>query len=164
MKKWKLFNLLLLPLLFGGFTLLSASNLSNNEPNVIEVKAIDYLPFEDFMSEYTTIRNAQADDNRPSACDANKEEYDQIMEIYDKLNQNDRQKAVNTPDPIQENYTIGQYINEIVRKFYTPAVSNSASKPKLNQSTTIIIAVVVSIFGMSAISVLYIMKNNKVID
>ena len=86
------------------------------------------------------------------------------MEIYSKLNQNDRQKAVLTEDPIQPIYTIGQYINELVKKFYNPTAANSVSKPKLDQSTTIIIAVVVSIFGMSAISVLYILKNKKVIE
>ena len=38
------------------------------------------------------------------------------------------------------------------------------NKKKLDQTTTIIIASVVSIVGMSAISVLFILKNNKYIE
>ena len=164
MKKFRLFNLLLLSISLIGIGLVSSNSIFKNSESIVMVIADNEMSYDEFITEYTHIRKAQQESGRPSACDATIYEYNQIMEIYGKLNQNDRQKAVNTPDPVQSVYTIGQYINEIVKKFYNPSAANSVSKPKLDQSTTIIIAVVVSIFGMSAISVLYILKNKKVIE
>ena len=164
MKKLRLFNLLLLLSASIGFASISSFSTLKSSQNIIEVKADNEIDYDTFILQYTEIRNKQSEAGRPSACDATVYEYNDIMEIYGKLNQNDRQKVVLTEDPIQPIYTIGQYINELVKKFYNPTAANSVSKPKLDQSTTIIIAVVVSIFGMSAISVLYILKNKKVIE
>ena len=163
MRKLKLFNLLLLPILFGGFALASQASNLKNEAQYVEVRAIDEYTVEDFLADYTAIRKQMVDANR-NVCSATREEYNQIMEIFYKLSKENRQIAGENPDPFEPNYKISQVVTTLVSLYYASPVNNASSKPKLTQSTTIIIAVVVSIIGMSAISVLFILKNNKVIE
>ena len=98
-----------------------------------------------------------------SVCDVTREDFDLLMEQYDLLNTSEKEIVNATKDTHQPEYTIGEVIKTIVDYVYPNKKSSEDSKKKLNQSKTIIIAVVVSIFGMSAISVLYILKKDKVI-
>ena len=161
MKKLRLINLLFLPLIFA-FTPLLVSQNGAFEPAIVEAKATSEVSLEEFLSTYTSIRETQHSENR-SICDTTKDEYDIIIEKFNGLSQENKRIAKETKDNIQPEYTIGQVINELVRIFYANPVNTSSSKPKLDKSTTIIIAVVVSIFGMSAISVLFILKKDEVI-
>ena len=86
------------------------------------------------------------------------------MEKYSALSSADKDVVNATVDSRDNNYTIGYMIQQLVNKYYPNNQKHQQNKSKLDQKTTIIIAVVVSIFGMSAISVLYILKNNKFIQ
>ncbi len=161
MKKFKLFNLLFLPLIFA-FTPLLSFNSGVYESQVVALSATSEVSLDEFLETYRTIRETQHSESR-SICNTTKAEYDSILEKFNGLSQENKRIAKETKDNIQPEYTIGQVINELVRIFYANPVNTSSSKPKLDKSTTIIIAVVVSIFGMSAISVLFILKKDEVI-
>ena len=118
---------------------------------------------EDFLSRYNEIREKQHNENR-SVCDTTKEEYQELVNLYSSLSSQEKKEVNALNDPYDSDYTIEEVMKEIVHLFYGSKDSNGIQKKRLDQSTTIIIAVIVSIFGMSAISVLYILKNNKYIE
>ena len=158
MKKKRLLILPILSictLLFCG--VFSSSNLLKEESYVCALASSSEV--EAFEATYLEVRTAQ-----PEVCNTSKEDCDKLVNAY-KLLTKDEQKTINQePDVIDPKYTKGEVMTEIIRLYSKSNKGDSSSKTKLNQSTTIIIAVVVSLFGMSAISVLYILKNNKYIE
>ena len=96
------------------------------------------------------------------ACDITKESYLEMMDRYQSLTKAE-QAEVNLVNDLEEGYTIGDVIKTLVNKYYPNKQSIKEDKPKLDQRSIIILASVISIVGMTAISVLYILKNKKII-
>lgn len=117
----------------------------------------------DFLAKFNEIRTNQHNNGR-SVCDTTKEEYEELVTYYYDLSKQEKAEVNAINDPYDEDYTIGDVMKEIVRMYYAPQTPNSANKRKLDQKTTIIISVVVSIIGMSAISVLFILRNKNYIE
>ena len=159
MKKWtKLF--LFLPLI--GFAV-SGVNLESKPvlPEKNHVILRENSPaVNNFLNYWENVFRAKYPG---SVCDVTREDFDLLMEQYDPLTDSEKEIVNATKDTHQPEYTIGEVIKTIVNYVYPNKKSSEDNKKKLNQSKTIIIAVVVSIFGMSAISVLYILKKDKVI-
>ena len=158
-KKFLLPILFLLPLLCGGFN--KSNNTSNNE-------------FLHANRQYLVQKSHESDDfisywendfreHNPEVCEIPYEAYHEMYERYIALSKEDREVVNSTIDTREPDYTIGAIIKTLVNKFYPNTNSTKQEKQKLDQSTVIIIATVVALVGASAISVLYILKNNKVI-
>lgn len=112
-----------------------------------------------FLTRFNEIREEQQ-----SICDTTKDQYNELIALYSALSQDEKEEVNAMIDANDHNYTIGEQMKEIIRLYFSPQSISEAPKPKLDQKTTIVIACVVSIVGMSAISVLFILRNNKFIE
>ena len=160
MKKIKLLPLILVSIatFCGVFAVKSVSGSFDDE--IVMVSANNSAEADYFINVvWTNFRETHQD-----ICNVSYEDYYALMNEYKALSDEDLVVVNATKDPLQPEYTIGQVVAELVRTHYQIQSSNQNIQQKLDQSTTITIAVVVSIFGMSAISVLYILKNKKYID
>ena len=158
MKSKKSIKFLIALLLMFGVAFGATSTLSYNE---------SYVPVLAGQSEVDNFVNVEwlsFREKNPDICNVSNEDYQDIIAKYRELDEKDKEAVNDTKDCLEADYTIGQLIQELVRTHNSSHPSGAIKKQKLDQSTTIIIAVVVSIFGMSAISVLYILKNKKVIE
>ena len=112
-----------------------------------------------FLTRFNEIREGQE-----SICYTTRDQYNELIALYSALTQEEREEVNSMIDDHDHDYTIGEQMKEIIRLYFSPQSISEAPKPKLDQKTTIIIASVVSIVGMSAISVLFILRNNKFIE
>ena len=159
MKFKKLLVTIIASLLFvGAFTVAHA--LSNTNSRVVEVRASESEEWTNFMNKYNAERAAHSD----SVCDIPKDACDEILALYNKLSAEEKLSLNSIKDSLDDSFTIGQAINELLKKYYPSKEESDRPTDKISQSTAIIIVVVVSIVGMSAISVLYILKKDKVIE
>ncbi len=155
-------------LLFLGLLLASTVCFSSSQNNIKNTQITKKL-----VQNPIILRNSATDsfvsywksEFKPEgvrACDISKEKYLEMMDRYLDLTK-DEQAEVNIVNDLEEGYTIGDVIKTLVNKYYPNQQSIKDEKPKLDQRSIIIIASVISIVGMSAISVLYILKNRKLI-
>lgn len=150
--------LLLIPMMFGAFS----KNIVKTDVIDVKTPAISYAirnnsehPFLDYWAEF---REAH-----PAVCDISKEDYEAMYRIYSFLEKEEKEYINAQPDGFEEGYTIGQVIKTLVNKYYPNQQKVREEKQKLDQSSIIVIATVVALVGATAISVLYILKNQKVI-
>ena len=153
-----LLPLFLLACLFG----LNGKNISKNEAFSYKNPVISRV-----------IRSSQSDDfvdywlndfrvNHPAVCDITKDEFEEMYAKYLQLSKADRE-IVNAVEDVEVGYTVGGVIKTLVNRFYPNNKKVRNDKQKLDQSTIIIIASVVALVGATSISILFILKNNKVI-
>ena len=152
-----LLALFFLPLMLG----VNGKNPVKTDTFTIKTPVFSYvsrsnseLPFLDYWVEYRTAH--------PNVCDITREEFIEMYDVYLALSIEER-NYVNEQEDVDEGYTIGQVIRSLVNTFYPNKDKVKAEKQKLDQSSIIVIASVVALVGASAISVLFILKNNKVI-
>lgn len=101
--------------------------------------------------------------NNPKVCDITSDAFYPMYDRYIALSKEDRQIVNSTIDNLEPDYTIGDIIKTLVGKFYPNNKKSKNEKKKLDQSAIIIIAVVVALVGATSISILFILKNQKVI-
>lgn len=159
MKFRKLLLALLLPVLFIGVSLIATNNTFSSGNNVIEVKAATSVDYDNFIDAYDQFRIKYPE----SICDISKEDCDELLELYNKLSAEEK-LDLNEYKYGEDTFSAAQAITELKKKYYPDKEERDNKGEKISQSTAIIIVVVVSIFGMSAISVLYILKKDKVIE
>ena len=159
MKLRKLLLTLLLPILFAGVSIIATNNAFNSDNNVIEVKAATSVDYDNFIEAYDQFRIKYPE----SICDISKEDCDELLGLYNKLSAEEK-LDLNEYKYGEDNFSAAQAITELKKKYYPDKEERDNKGEKISQSTAIIIVVVVSIFGMSAISVLYILKKDKVIE
>lgn len=162
MKLRKMIAMLFIPVMFLSVSVVASSFSYSNNQNYAQIRA-DSSSKQAFLDKFKEIRDAQEASGK-TICDTTKEEYKVLIELYSALSESERIEVGAIHDEYETKVTIGEMMKEIIRIHYTNNGVQEAPKQKLDQSTTIIIAVVVSIFGMSAISVLYILRNNKYIE
>lgn len=160
MKLRKLLLALLLPVLFVGVSLIATNNTFNRGYNVIEVKAATSVDYDNFIEEYDRLREIYPD----SICDITYSECNYLLELYNKLSLEEKSDLNEYNRNGKDTFSAAQAITELKKKYYPNKEERDNKGEKISQSTAIIIVVVVSIFGMSAISVLYILKKDKVIE
>lgn len=158
MKKFVL-PLLLVPMMFGAFSKNSVKT------DVIEAKtpAISYAirnneehPFLDYWEGFIATH--------PAVCDISEKDFREMYYQHYLLLDSEEREYVNArPDGYDDGYTIGQVIKTLVNKYYPNHQKIREEKQKLDQSSIIVIATIVALVGATAISVLYILKNQKVI-
>ena len=154
-----LLGLFLLPLLGG----LSAKNTSKTSVFTAE-KPVIYRSLDDTAEGFIDYWENDFRANNPAVCDIPYEAYKEMYSRYLALSEGDRITVNATKDIRESDYTIGQIIRTLVNRFYPNNQKMENDKSKLDQSTIIVIATVVALVGATAISVLYILKNNKVIE
>ena len=159
MKFRKLLVAILLPILFVGASLVASNNYFKVAENVVEVKAATSQAYDDFIAKYDQIRV----DYPESICNISKTECDELLGLYNQLSAEEK-LDLNEYKCGDDTFSAAQAITELKKKFYPDKEERDNKGEKISQSTAIIIVVVVSIFGMSAISVLYILKKDKVIE
>ena len=162
MIKKRLLLLLLLPIFSFGFSNAKSENKPVLTRNYVQIVNKSSYTAADFIEYWTN--DFRSDHETKSICDKSKEQYEEMISNYNQLDNLNKSVVNETADPYEPDYTIGHMIKQLINHFYPSNQKVNDNKPKLDQSTTIIIAVVVSIFGMSAISVLYILKKDKVIE
>ena len=150
--------LLLVPMMFGAF------NKNTGKTDVINVKtpSISYAirnndehPFLDYWASFRVAH--------PSVCEISEADFWAMYQVYSSLEQSEKEYINAQKDGFEEGYTIGQVIRTLVNKYYPNHQKVKEEKQKLDQSSIIVIATVVALVGATAISVLYILKNQKVI-
>ncbi len=159
MKFRKLLVAILLPMMFVGVSLAASNNSFKYADNIVEVKATTSQAYDDFISKYNQIRVAYPE----SICNISKAECDELLTLYNALTAEEK-LDLNEYKYGDDTFSAAQAIAELKKKFYPDKEERQDKGEKISQSTAIIIVVVVSIFGMSAISVLYILKKDKVIE
>ncbi len=159
MKK-KISYLLLIPIFAFAFSLGQMRNSVFLSTNSSYSAVFASETSDQFLDYWENTFRAKYPD---SVCEASYEDYVALINLYSSLSTQDKDVVNATKDSRDEQYTVGYMIQQLVNKYYPNNKKHEQNKSKLDQKTTIIIAVVVSIFGMSAISVLYILKNNKYI-
>ena len=157
MKKF-LLPLLLLPMMFG----LSSKNIVKTEAFAAESSSFLRVnrsnAAQDFLDYWLVFR-----EENPQVCDIDKATFDDMYYgHYLLLDESDR-KIVRESKDVDEGYTIGQVIQGLINTFFPNHNKVKEEKQKLDQSSIIVIATVVALVGATAISVLFILKNNKVI-
>lgn len=153
-----LFPLLLLPMMFGIFS----KNPVKTDLFATKTPSFSFInrssESDSFLTYWVQFRS-----ENPEVCDISETAFRTMYyEHYLLLSTEDR-AIVNASNDVDEGYTIGQVIQSLVNKYYPNHNKVKEEKQKLEQSSIIIIATVVALVGASAISVLYILKNNKVI-
>lgn len=153
-----LLPLFLVPVMFGAF----GKNNVKTELNFVKTPSISYaIRLNDehpFLDYWASFREAH-----PAVCDITKEEFKEMYIVYMGLSQEEKDYVNAQADGVEEGYTIGQVIRTLVNKYYPNHNKVKEEKQKLDQSSIIVIATVVALVGATAISILYILKNQKVI-
>ena len=148
--------------MFVGATLAASFANEFKSETFVQVRA-DSSAKTEFLAKFAEILDAYYDSGR-SVCDTTKEDYRTLIELYALLTDQEKSEVNATVYAKAGEYTIGDIMNEMIRIHYMKQDVSGAPKQKLDQSTTIIVAVVVSIVGMSGISVLYILKQDNYIE
>ena len=154
-----LLGLFLLPLL-GGLSVKNASKTSvfySEKPTISRSFSSQSEAFIEYWENDFREHN-------PAVCDITYEAYKEMYNRYLSLSESDRAIVNSTVDTREPDYTIGQIIKTLVNRFYPNNQKMQNEKSKLDQSTIIVIATVIALVGATAISILYILKNKKVIE
>ena len=154
-----LLSVFLIPFIFGFSSGVKKTKNNGFAENSLQISYIYRSSQSDDFIDYWNTEFRSSD---VPVCDISYESYLEMYEKYQALSKEDRE-IVNAAPDIDEGYTIGQVIRTLVQKYYPNNSKGSSDKKKLNQSAIIIIAVVVALVGASSISILYILKNQKVI-
>ena len=158
LKSLFLLGILALPTVFGGIK--STPTSFNSEiPTNMAVLHKNSAETDEFLHYWET----EFRKDHISVCDITYESYRTMYQKFFLLSEEDRNVISSTLDPMDESgtYTIGQVIEELAKRFKVQPQDNK--RRTLDQKTTIIIVVVVAVFGMTTISILFILKNNKLI-
>ena len=155
-----LLSIFLIPLLFG-FS--SKQKLENNCGFAYEKPQISYILRSSQSDDFISYWNNEFRVTWPAVCDITKEGYMEMYSRYELLSREDKRLVNEAPD-IEEGVTIGQVIKTLTQKYYPNNSKTKNEKKKLDQSAIIIIAVVVALVGATSISILFILRNQKVIE
>lgn len=101
--------------------------------------------------------------NNPAVCDITKPVFEDMYYNHYLVLSAEERKELNDIEDVEKGYTIGSVIKTLINRFYPNNKKVKSEKQKLDQSTIIVIATVVALVGATSISILYILKNNKVI-
>ena len=154
-----LLSILALPLLFG----VSSKNTVKTPVFESKTPVFSYVSRSAESDAFVDYWENDFRANNPSVCDIPSEAYQEMYSRYSQLSKADKEIINEIPDQREPDYTIGGIIKYLVTRYYPNTQKVKAEKKKLDQSTIIIIATVVALVGATAISVLYMLKNEKVI-
>ncbi len=160
MTKW-LLSILALPLLFGFSSNAKSSKnieIASKNPQIVRVFRGEAL------NSFITYWNEEFRVENPKVCDITYEAYVPMYDRYQALSKEDRASLNETADLLEPDYTIGAIVKTLVARFYPNNNKAKQEKKKLDQSSIIIIAVVVALVGATSISILFILRNRKVIE
>lgn len=156
-----LLSLFLLPLIFG---VSCSSKQAKNTQFALKYPEITRISRGQKLDQFITYWNEDFRVNNPKVCDITYDAYAPMYERYQELSKDERATLNETPDILEPEYTIGEVVKTLVAKFYPNNKKAKVEKKKLDQSSIIIIAVVVALVGATSISILFILRNNKVIE
>ena len=159
LKRLFAFLLLFAPLTFGSFTSANPANMP-----VLHEKSLKRSTISDeFLTYWKEDFRKDNSGNIIAICDISYSSYKEMYSKYVVLSNEDRKTVNATPD-YEEGYTIGDSIKELIRIHSNHVNTKDVERRTLNQSSTIIIIVVIAVFGMSTICVFFVLKNNKIIQ
>ena len=144
----------LFPLAFNG----NSQNYPQKPDFLVQKSIIRSTLSDNFLTYY---REDFRQNGTIAICDIT---YQSFKEMYDKFIALDKddQNIVKTSADFEEGYTIGDSIQTLLTRFSPSIVPEE--KTSLKQSNTIILVIVIAVFGMSTISVFFVFKNDKLID
>lgn len=150
--------------LLATFSFNSVAAQTYENSAVLPVKmAVSNEKTDEFISYYKFDFRLDENGQIIPICDITYASYTVMYGKYATLNKDERETVNLTPD-YEEGFTIGDSIKTLVNQFNDRSNQSVPTKRVLNKSTTIIIIVVVAVFGMSTIFIFYILKNNKIIS
>ena len=148
------------------FSFLSGSNNANNTVSRVEYTANSVQirsEVDDFLTYWREDFRKDNEGKLIAICDITKEQFnDMYYNHYTVLTSEDR-AAVNATADYESGYTIKNSIDQLASMF-NKSKSNINTKSNLDQPTSIIIVVSISIFGFSTISIFFIFKQKKFIQ
>lgn len=159
LKKLFAFLLLLAPLTFGSFS----RDLPQNNAVLHEKYIKKSVESDNFLSYWRNDFRKDENGKIIAICDITYASYKEMYQKYVLLTSDDR-KIVNLTPDYEEGYTIEDSIKELIRIHSNHGNIKPVERRTLNQSSTIIIIVVVAVFGMSTICVFFVLKSNKIIQ
>ncbi len=118
----------------------------------------EYAYDEGFINYWNTNIRPSIDSN---ICDMSKAEYTTLRAMYDALESDDLITVNNYEDIAGEKI---QDSMSYLKDYFSESASSSSSGTNMSQDKTIGIIVVIAVFGMTAISIFYLLKKNGVID
>ena len=150
--------LLLLPMMFGlsGKNTVKTKSFATKSASFAIVSRSSAS--QDFLDYWLVFRA-----ENPEVCEIDRATFNEMYYGHYLLLDEEDRKIVIAAKDIDEDYTIGQVIQGLVNTFFPNHNKVKEEKQKLDQSSIIVIATVVALVGATAISVLFILKNNKVI-
>ena len=151
--------LMIAPLSFGSFT--HENNQKTEEIHEIYIKRS--AESDDFLTYWKEDFRKDNEGEIIPICDITYTRYKEMYSRYVELSTSDKNVVDSTPD-YEQGYTIKDSIKELIRIHSNKGDNRSSDKRVLNQSSTIIIIVVIAVFGMSTICVFFVLKNNKIIQ
>ena len=131
------------------------NNLSIN----VEVNVYFYECDEGFINYWNTYVRPNADSD---ICSMSKEEYLVLKGMYDSLTAEDKTYVNAYKD--SANQTIESTMSYLSKYYDSESGSNTQPKRNLPQDMTIGIIVSVAIFGMTTISIFYVLKKQGIIN
>ena len=151
--------LLLLPMMFG----LSGKNTVKTESFATKSASFAMVSRSNASQDFIDYWRLDFRKENPDVCEIDRVTFNEMYYGHYLLLDEEDRKIVIAAKDIDENYTIGQVIQGLVNTFFPNHNKVKEEKQKLDQSSIIVIATVVALVGATAISVLFILKNNKVI-
>lgn len=153
MKKLLLLLLLIPAFCFSGSNNVNEAKSFENTVILMEnsTKVDEFLDFWD--NEFRKV----------DTCDVNYQSFTKMIEKYKALSSEERVIVDNTIDK-KDGCPIKQVITTLINKFYKLNPENVDKKDSLTKSATIIVIVSVAVFGMTTISVFFLLKNKKIIE
>jgi len=155
MKKLILPFLLFSTFVIGGLTLNNKSTTFNSvyaEETVLAESS--NITVDEFIALWKEFRK-----DYPNICDLPKEIFEPIFAAYETLSESDKKIVDATPDV--DGYTIGDSMKTLINKYRN---IETHSTVVLNKGNTLIIVIVLAVFGMSAICGFFLLKNKNIIE
>ena len=156
--------LVLTLLMFCGF-LAPTKNVEEKaiEPQISYRISPQSTESDDFLTYWRNdFRKDEKGDIIP-VCDITYVSFKSMYSRYSLLDKDSKNIVNNTPD-YEEGYTIRNSIETLIDRFASVQQANNTNKRTLDQSSSIIVIVVVAVFGMSTICVFFVLKNGNIIQ
>ena len=156
------FLLLFLMMLFPVFSGTINNNNCKNNGNLMEISVKFSQKSDDFLTYWKEDFRKDDEGKIIPICDITYSQYTVMYGKYVELENADRLIVDATPD-YEEGYTIKDSIKQLV-SMHSNHTNTRDNKRVLTKSTSIIVIVVIAVFGMSTICVFFVLKNNNIIE
>lgn len=151
-------------LMFCGFLAPNKSIQQNTtEPQISHQISVKSTESDEFLSYWREDFRKDEKGEIIPVCDITYLSFKDMYSRYSLLDEESKKIINSTPD-YEEGYTIRNSIDTLIDRFKATQQVNNSNKRTLDQSSSIIVIVVIAVFGMSTICVFFVLKNGNIIQ